>query len=78
MKSAPICLSAIFMVSACAAESMSSASLWAQIQTELGAAACDSQQQHQTIAIGAKTCGGRQSYQARPGHLKNPHEDKSK
>lgn len=67
------------MVSACAAESMSSASLRAQIQTEVGAAACDSPQQHQTIAIGAKTCGGRQSYQARLSHSKkNPHEDKSK
>ena len=70
MKSAPICLSAIFMVSASAAESMSSASLWPQIQTEVDAAACDNPQQHQAIAAGAKTCGGRQSYQAKPRHLK--------
>ena len=39
-------------------------SLLAQIQAEVGAAACDSTQQCQTIAIGAKACGGPESYLA--------------
>ena len=64
MKSASFCLSAIFMVSACATEPMSSASLWPQIQAEVGAAACDGAQQCRTIAIGAKACGGPESYLA--------------
>ena len=64
MKSASFCLSAIFMVSACATEPMSSASLWPQIQAEVGAAACDDAQQCRTIAIGAKACGGPESYLA--------------
>ena len=38
--------------------------LLAQIQAEVGAAACDSSQQCQTIAIGAKACGGPDSYLA--------------
>lgn len=40
------------------------ASLLAQIQAEVGAAACDSTQQCQTIAIGAKACGGPERYLA--------------
>ena len=43
-----ICLSAIFMVSACADESMSSVSLWPQIQNEVGAPTCDGPQQCKT------------------------------
>jgi len=71
MKSASFCLSAIFMVNACAAEPMSSASLWSQIQAEVGAAACDAPQQCQTLAIGAKACGGPESYLA----WSNQHSD---
>ncbi|WP_454773390.1 hypothetical protein [Janthinobacterium tructae] len=40
------------------------ASLLAQIQAEVGAAACDSTQQCQTLAIGAKACGGPERYLA--------------
>ena len=40
------------------------AGLLAQIQAEVGAAACDSTQQCQTIAIGAKACGGPERYLA--------------
>lgn len=40
------------------------AGLLAQIQAEAGNAACDSTQQCQTIAIGAKACGGPESYLA--------------
>jgi hypothetical protein len=64
MKSVPICWSAIFMACACATEPMSSASLWPQIQAEVGAAVCDGPQQCRTIAIGAKACGGPESYLA--------------
>jgi hypothetical protein len=40
------------------------AGLLAQIQAEVGTAACDSTQQCQTIAIGAKACGGPEHYLA--------------
>ena len=40
------------------------ANLLAQIQAEVGAAACDSTQQCQTLAIGAKACGGPERYLA--------------
>ena len=40
------------------------AGLLAQIQAEVGSAACDSTQQCQTIAIGAKACGGPERYLA--------------
>ena len=40
------------------------ASLLAQIQEEVGAAACDSTQQCHTLAIGAKACGGPERYLA--------------
>ena len=40
------------------------ASLLAQIQAEVGAAACDSTQQCHTLAIGAKACGGPERYLA--------------
>ena len=40
------------------------AGLLAQIQAEVGTAACDSTQQCQTIAIGAKACGGPERYLA--------------
>ena len=40
------------------------AGLLAQIQAEVGAAACDSTQQCQTIAIGAQACGGPERYLA--------------
>lgn len=40
------------------------AGLLAQIEAEVGAAACDSTQQCQTIAIGAKACGGPERYLA--------------
>ena len=40
------------------------AGLLAQIQAEVGPAACDSTQQCQTIAIGAKACGGPERYLA--------------
>ena len=40
------------------------AGLLAQIQAEVGAAACDSTQQCHTIAIGAKACGGPERYLA--------------
>lgn len=40
------------------------AGLLAQIQAEAGNAACDSTQQCQTIAIGAKACGGPERYLA--------------
>ena len=38
--------------------------LMAQIQAEIGAAACDSDAQCKTIAIGHKACGGPESYLA--------------
>jgi len=40
------------------------AALLEQIQSEVGNAACDSTQQCQTIAIGAKACGGPERYLA--------------
>ena len=40
------------------------AGLLAQIQVAVGNAACDSTQQCQTIAIGAKACGGPERYLA--------------
>ncbi len=40
------------------------AGLLAQIQAAVGNAACDSTQQCQTIAIGAKACGGPERYLA--------------
>ena len=40
------------------------AGLLAQIQAEVGAAACDSTQQCHTLAIGAKACGGPERYLA--------------
>ncbi|MGK5054722.1 hypothetical protein [Janthinobacterium sp. RB2P8] len=40
------------------------AGLLAQIQAEVGSAACDTTQQCQTIAIGAKACGGPERYLA--------------
>ncbi|MFZ4875942.1 hypothetical protein ACL9RI_12720 [Janthinobacterium sp. Mn2066] len=40
------------------------AALQQQIQAEIGNAACDSTEQCQTIAIGAKACGGPESYLA--------------
>ena len=40
------------------------AGLLAQIQAEVGTAACDSTQQCQAIAIGAKACGGPERYLA--------------
>jgi len=42
----------------------SQATLQEQIQAEVGKAACDSTQQCQTIAIGAKACGGPERYLA--------------
>ncbi|MBB5606034.1 MULTISPECIES: hypothetical protein [unclassified Janthinobacterium] len=42
----------------------SQASLLEQIKTEVGNAACDSTEQCQTIAIGAKACGGPERYLA--------------
>lgn len=42
----------------------SQASLLEQIKTEVADAACDSTQQCQTIAIGAKACGGPERYLA--------------
>ena len=47
-----------------AAPAPGNAGLLAQIQAEVGAAACDSTQQCQTIAIGAKACGGPERYLA--------------
>ncbi|MCV2370553.1 hypothetical protein [Roseateles oligotrophus] len=41
-----------------------SQSLWRQIQAEVGDAACDGPQQCHSIAIGAKSCGGPDSYLA--------------
>ncbi|MCV2353686.1 hypothetical protein LNV09_05860 [Paucibacter sp. B2R-40] len=38
--------------------------LWRQIQAEIGDAACDGPQQCHSIAIGAKSCGGPDSYMA--------------
>lgn len=38
--------------------------LWRQIQAEVGIAACDGPQQCHSIAIGAKSCGGPDSYLA--------------
>ena len=40
------------------------AGLLEQIQSEVGKAACDSTEQCQTIAIGAKACGGPERYLA--------------
>jgi hypothetical protein len=40
------------------------AGLLAQIQAAVGTAACDSTQQCQTLAIGAKACGGPERYLA--------------
>lgn len=69
------CSLALFMMaSACAgdpatrstaaADGVSSDQLLARIQAEVGDAACDSQLQCRTIAIGAKPCGGPDSYLA--------------
>jgi hypothetical protein len=41
-----------------------SLTLWRQIQAEVGDAACDGPQQCHSIAIGAKACGGPDSYLA--------------
>ena len=38
--------------------------LWRQIQAEVGDAACDGPQQCHSIAVGAKSCGGPDSYLA--------------
>ncbi len=42
----------------------SAAQLWAQIQAEVGDAACDGPQQCHSIAVGAKACGGPDAYLA--------------
>jgi hypothetical protein len=42
----------------------SSAALWAQIQAEVGDAACDGPQQCRSIAVGNKPCGGPEAYLA--------------
>lgn len=68
-----ICVGALLLAtSACSAPAQdtpttppaSQASLLEQIQSEVGKAACDSTQQCQTIAIGAKACGGPERYLA--------------
>ncbi|WP_310385670.1 hypothetical protein [Roseateles sp.] len=38
--------------------------LWQQIEAEVGTAACDGPQQCHSIAVGAKACGGPDSYLA--------------
>ncbi|MBT9492829.1 MAG: hypothetical protein IV107_10885 [Paucibacter sp.] len=38
--------------------------LWQQIEAEVGVAACDGPQQCHSIAVGAKACGGPDSYLA--------------
>lgn len=43
---------------------LATALLWRQIQAEVGIAACDGPQQCHSIAIGAKSCGGPDSYLA--------------
>lgn len=45
-------------------QTQSGASLWQQIQAEVGDAACDGPQQCHTIAVGAKSCGGPEAYLA--------------
>ena len=67
-------LAVVLMASACAGNPAAtpaaapagsgSAALLAQIQAEVGDAACDGAQQCRTIAIGAKPCGGPDGYLA--------------
>lgn len=45
-------------------ETANSAKLWQQIQAEVGDAACDAPQQCRSVAVGAKACGGPDSYLA--------------
>ncbi|WP_300756540.1 hypothetical protein [Janthinobacterium sp.] len=70
-----VCVGALLLAtSACSAPAQDSATpatpaptqaaLQQQIQSEVGNAACDSTAQCQTIAIGAKSCGGPESYLA--------------
>jgi len=70
-----LCVGALLLAtSACSAPAQDSATpstpaptqaaLLEQIQSEVGTAACDSTQQCQTIAIGAKACGGPERYLA--------------
>ena len=47
-----------------AAPAAAGSGLMAQIQAQIGAAACDSDAQCKTIAIGHKACGGPESYLA--------------
>jgi hypothetical protein len=65
----------LLALSACAAPSSNntgdatpkvaaSQALWQQIQAEVGDAACDAPQQCRSVAVGAKACGGPDSYLA--------------